>query len=1758
MAEIATYRYNTGTNVLPTFNSGFTYEYTDINNGDGTTSRIITSSTLPTSISFANNSNLKSVYYIEASGLTSMNCMFQNCTGLTYVEAGTWDVSNVTDMTGLFRDCISLYEIVDIKNWDVRKVTNLDMAFHNLHTIPQLDLSGWQLDSLTRINDYGQEAGGLFSMCTNLQYLYLGDGWNMSKVTDISRTFYACENLQELHINNWDVSNATTTEYMFSNCFNLKRLNLSKWNVSKVTNMREMFALCSKLSNLDLQDWTFASNVDITNAFNHDVPLLRTIKCNVPASINRIASALASRNNNEWGVVITTNTSGVDQITLNNKYWYIQDYGSCLLLADYKFDDRIFNDFLPHFNTETTGDLVCYFTEDVYEETEDLVIENEITNDVIPARLVIPKEHIVRRRLKTIGSRPEKIRFGHRDKSTGEANFPAHGNVYAARALLSLSFLDLAETTNEITDLFRYCIRMVSCSGIVTSGLIGHFGCIFENCMSIKEILLSGIKNTNGMCHLGYAFASCYNVKKIDITGWNTSRVYGFNHVFHHDHCLTEIIGLDQLNTGSMIGAEMMFDCCYKLEYINVENWDTKNLTNLSYTFCDCKSLKYLNVSKWNTQKLVNTIEAFAGCESLVALDVSDWNMSNVITPAGMFKNCSKLVHLDVSKWNTSAFNTLHTIFLGCRSLRSLDVGNWNISNVADLYCAFKDCEKLEKLDVSNWNVSNVRWAERTFDGCISLKKLDVSKWETPVLEAFNGVFQDCKSLEKLDLSSWNTSNVVNMGSAFSNCMNLVELNIESFDTRKTTNIAYMFANCRKLPVINVSHFNTSSLDSLECVFENCHSLGTLDLSHWDVSRCKRFIGVFNYCTSLKYLNLKGWDTKSALDMSWMFHHCESLEELEITHFDTSKVENMYAMFWNCRALQNLNVSSFDTRKVIKLGSIFGQMYNLKVLNMNNILITDVNAYDKRILDGSNNLNKVYINDIKTLEHFLPFLPDRTGKTAGVLVTSLRDKITTDMSSQLSALNWTISDVVVQYIFDSRIKQNLLPTFNSGFTSSNYTIEDEKLSSGFVNRTIISKSSGTLPTLMRFGLEGDTTANDTTKSLYKVCDLNTKNLTDLSSMFRRCPNLNQVCADWNTSKATLTYDIFAECTALKHVEVGNFDMSNVTDAHGMFYGCEKVPTLNVRNWNMSKVTNMSYLFWNCRSITGTIDVNHWDVSKCTKTYKMFSDCRNLTYIDISKWDTSLVSDMTYMFESCENLRKVDVSGVAFQSTNANYFFKNLEEKDKLTTVKAGSATSVNSLIQHLPDRTGLASGLVICDSSSGLNVSGLQAKNWAYMLSSSMVLVADYKYDNRVINLLPQFNDDINFDYFVVDTFEDTSTLTLKGVVLPSDDIDNLELEPDEIYSYISGTHTVPAANIVRRKVYTTNVAYLPTSIHFGLIDFDHHYDHSPDGREKALLEVNYVNTSKLFSFEKMFRWCAYLHKVNASNWITRQVLNANYMFSECFNLKTLDLSTWKMHRVKELFNTFNSCQSLTSINMTGWDDRYIENMDSTFNYCVALTTITGIDNWTLKKNKTLKRTFSNCAALTSLSTSNWDTSKVVDMSYTFNNCHALTSINVSNFDTSNVTYKMDRMFCCCKKITSINVSNFNTGQVISFEKMFYGCEKLTSLNISNFKLKNVTQATDIVGGTYTALTSVTLGSATLEVINHIIKGLPTKTSGTNILDITREKLIAGIGTMKLDLATANTKKWSIYYRDINKDLDKYTSNKKLVIKYANKNIAQH
>ena len=140
-------------------------------------------------------------------------------------------------------------------------------------------------------------------------------------------------------------------------------------------------------------------------------------------------------------------------------------------------------------------------------------------------------------------------------------------------------------------------------------------------------------------------------------------------HMFYQMTNLTEIEGIENLNTSECTNMYMMFTGCSNLTELDVSHFDTSNVTNMAYMFQGCNSLTELDVSHFNTSKVTSMNYMFRSCENLTELDVSHFDTSSVTRMSSMFLYCYNLETLDVSHFDTSKVTNMSSMFYGCYNL---------------------------------------------------------------------------------------------------------------------------------------------------------------------------------------------------------------------------------------------------------------------------------------------------------------------------------------------------------------------------------------------------------------------------------------------------------------------------------------------------------------------------------------------------------------------------------------------------------------------------------------------------------------------------------------------------------------------------------------------------------------------------------------------------------------------------------------------------------------------------------------------------------------------------------------------------------------------------------------------------------------------------------------------------------------------------------------------------------------------------------
>ena len=638
--------------------------------------------------------------------------------------------------------------------------------------------------------------------------------------------------------------------------------------------------------------------------------------------------------------------------------------------------------------------------------------------------------------------------------------------------------------------------------------------------------------------------------------------------------------------------------------------------------------------------------------------------------------------------------------------------------------------------------------------------------------------------------------------------------------------------------------------------------------------------------------------------------------------------------------------------------------------------------------------------------------------------------------------------VIAKYKFNNTLEANLLPEFNSEFTSDLYTVTDE-VNGEVTTRTI---ESDELPTLMRFGrvwVNGEPASDNRTDSLLEVLDMNTSGLTSCHSMFRYCANLTSITCEWDTSNVTNMHSMFDICYSLIILDVSNFNTSNVTDMISMFYNCERLTTLDVSNFNTNKVTNMNYMFQNCTKLT-SLDVSNFNTSNVTNMSIMFSGCKSLTSLDVSNFDTSNVTKMDYMFSSCSSLTELDLTSFdTSKVTNMGGMFENCSGLTDLdvSSFDTSNATDIWFMFSNCASLTELdVSGFdttkatVInamfqnCSKLTSLDLSGFDTTNVTsmynmfYMCSNLTSLDLSGFNTTNVDDMSNMFQRCSALKYLkcnnvttlnTINTLLPAKSSTSQGTIICKSDITNLD------------------TTVLQSKYW--NILDEPTLIAKYVFDKSIHNNCIPE-----------FNTG----FEGYF---IEDEVVEGSNEVTRTI-------ESCGMLPTnLEFGYYTGGKL-----TPKEARSLMNV-------KYVDtsNLDSTYTFCM----------------------FANCTNLTSLDVSNFNTSNVTSMGSMFYGCNNLTSLDVSNFNTSKVA-NMSVMFSECRNLTSLDVSNFNTNNVNNMSYMFYGCNNLTSLNVSNFDTSKVTNTTNMFTNT-PLLTDINVLYMDKSSLQKLVDAIPTDLNKT-------------------------------------------------------------
>lgn len=154
---------------------------------------------------------------------------------------------------------------------------------------------------------------------------------------------------------------------------------------------------------------------------------------------------------------------------------------------------------------------------------------------------------------------------------------------------------------------------------------------------------------------------------------------------FYECGSLTDIEGIEYLNTENVTNMSSMFDGCRALTTLDLSHFDTQNVTDMNNMFCNCSALTTLDVSNFDTQNVTDMGSMFAVCEAFTTLDLSNFDTQNVTNMSSMFYDCSALKMLDVSKFETKNVTNMSWMFSNNPALTTIYTSDKFVTTACEL-----------------------------------------------------------------------------------------------------------------------------------------------------------------------------------------------------------------------------------------------------------------------------------------------------------------------------------------------------------------------------------------------------------------------------------------------------------------------------------------------------------------------------------------------------------------------------------------------------------------------------------------------------------------------------------------------------------------------------------------------------------------------------------------------------------------------------------------------------------------------------------------------------------------------------------------------------------------------------------------------------------------------------------------------------------------------------------------------------------------
>ena len=157
-----------------------------------------------------------------------------------------------TTLSSFFKGLESLTSIIGLENLNTTHVTDMSKMFYNCYNLNSLNLSQFNTGNVEKMNE-------MFYNCHELNSLDLS-AFNTAKVNNMYRMFYYCY-VRTIDLSSFNTANVENMDEMFAGASLMVNIYTSEsFKTDKLTTSKYMFYLCTKLPNFNKDE------VDVTHA----------------------------------------------------------------------------------------------------------------------------------------------------------------------------------------------------------------------------------------------------------------------------------------------------------------------------------------------------------------------------------------------------------------------------------------------------------------------------------------------------------------------------------------------------------------------------------------------------------------------------------------------------------------------------------------------------------------------------------------------------------------------------------------------------------------------------------------------------------------------------------------------------------------------------------------------------------------------------------------------------------------------------------------------------------------------------------------------------------------------------------------------------------------------------------------------------------------------------------------------------------------------------------------------------------------------------------------------------------------------------------------------------------------------------------------------------------------------------------------------------------------------------------------------------